>query len=420
MALKEYASFVFTLAFLLAACFVAVFAGGPEFTGQFEPSLIANVDDFERVVLKSASLDRFKGHAIFPTGAHITAGQILNPQTQQYSLLAVLVEEEDEDTAPILYIDLNNDYNFSSDEKYVLTETKEKNPYLWETTVEIRLNEGTFKTCPIYIRYFKSIQSDNMGPEDRLLTQSTQVLARGQVDVRGKKVMVQYAYDFPSNKVDPQNGYLGADTDGDGLIDLSTLSPESTDANHETVVFRVGDLYVSTKKADVAKNQIVLRENEAKEYKRAELFTGKEFPEFTFTDFDGKKHKISDYRGKYVLLDIWGFWCGPCRKELPYIREANRRFGARNLIVLGLNTDEDFTVDSMKKALNENGMNWTHGQFTSVVDFLRLGLRVHSFPTTFLIAPDGKILSMSRTDRDEPDLRGKDLLESLEKILPKS
>jgi hypothetical protein len=74
----------------------------------------------------------------------------------------------------------------------------------------------------------------------------------------------------------------------------------------------------------------------------------------------------------------------------------------------------------MKKALNDNGMNWTHAQFASVVDFLRLGLRVSSFPTTFLIAPDGKILSMGRADRDEPDLRGNDLLETLDKILPKS
>src|SRR5262249_50880891 len=156
-----------------------------------------------------------------------------------------------------------------------------------------------------YVRYFKSIQMDKMGPDDRLLTQSTEVLARGQIDVRGKKVAVQYAYDFQSKKVDPQNGYLGVDIDGDGKIDLSILSPESTKANNETVVFRAGDVYVSTKKVDVAKNQIVLRENEAKEYKRAELYLGKEFPEFMFTDFDGKKHKISDYRGKYVLLDIW-------------------------------------------------------------------------------------------------------------------
>jgi thiol-disulfide isomerase/thioredoxin len=209
------------------------------------------------------------------------------------------------------------------------------------------------------------------------------------------------------------------DGDGDGKVDMDNLSPEAAKANNEVVIFRVGDMYLSTKKADAEKNQIVLRQHEAKEYKRLELYIGKEFPEFTFSDFDGKKRKFSEFRGKYVLLDIWGFWCPPCRKELPYIREANRRFGNRNLQVIGLNTDEDLTIDSMKKALKDNGMIWTQGQFESVVDFLRVGLRINSFPTTFLISPEGKIISMSRQERDEPDLRGEDLLESLDEVLPK-
>ena len=165
--------------------------------------------------------------------------------------------------------------------------------------------------------------------------------------------------------------------------------------------------------------ELVLRQHEAKEYKRLELNIGKEFPEFTFSDFDGKKHRFSEFRGKYVLLDIWGFWCPPCRKELPYIREAQKRFGSRNLEVIGLNTDADYTIDSMKKSLKDNGMIWTQAKFDSVMEFLSSGLRITSFPTTFLIGPDGKILSMGRGERKEPDLRGADLLDSLDEVLPK-
>jgi len=281
------------------------------------------------------------------------------------------------------------------------------------------MKAGFFTSASIFVEYFERVQTSKMTDDDRLIRQTTEVLARGTVDVNGKKVAVQYAL-VDKKKVNPRDGWQGMDADGDGKVDMDNLSPEAAKANDEVVIFRVGDTYVSTKKADVEKNQIILRQHEAKEYKRLELYVGKEFPDFDFSDFDGKKHKFSEFRGKYVLLDIWGFWCGPCRKELPYIKEAQKRFGGRNLAVVGLNTDANYTVDSMKRSLKDNGMIWTQAKFESVVDFLRLGLRVSSFPTTFLIAPDGKILSMSRNERKEPDLRGADLLDSLDEVLPKS
>jgi hypothetical protein len=89
------------------------------------------------------------------------------------------------------------------------------------------------------------------------------------------------------------------------------------------------------------------------------------------------------------------------------------------LEVVGLNTDTDFTFESITKALRENNMTWTQARLESIIDLLRKELRINSFPTTFLISPDGKILSMSRSERDEPDLRGKDLLDTLNEILPK-
>ena len=404
--------------FLLTLSSIAAGAakGGAEYTGQFDTVLVPNVEDTERVIFKFTSADKLKGKISFPEDAHFAAGRLMDPQTQDYSVLSLLVEEDGEN--PILFADTNGDNSLTDDEKYDLKRAKSDSPYLWNTTVELRMKDGPFKTCPIFVQYYKSYKTAKMGPEDRLVMQSTDVLTRGRVEVKSKKILVQYTYNFQKKKVDPQNGWLGVDADENGDVDMDNLSPEAAKADEETIIFRVGNLYVSTKKADVSKNQIILREHDSKDYKRSELYLGKEFPDFTFTDFDGKKRKFSEYRGTYVLLDIWGFWCPACRDELPYIREAKRRYLARNLAVVGLNTDPDFSVDSMKKALNDNGMNWTHAQFTSIVDFLRINLRVNSFPTTFLISPDGKILSMSRSERDEPDLRGKDLLDTLDEILP--
>ena len=145
---------------------------------------------------------------------------------------------------------------------------------------------------------------------------------------------------------------------------------------------------------------------------------GKEFPEFSFVDLTGKKRKFSEFRGKYVLLDFWGMWCPACRDEIPYIREAYKRFQGRGLELVGMNTDK-YTPESIKKTLDENGLTWTQARLESFVEFAGSQLRIQSFPTTFLIAPDGKILSMSRQERGEPDLRGKDLLTTLDELLPK-
>jgi thiol-disulfide isomerase/thioredoxin len=391
----------------------AAFVLGGEYTGQFDPALVANTAVDERIVFKYDTGERLQETAKFDAMAHFTAGKLLDPRSQQYTLMAFLVEEKGKE--PTIFIDLNEDRKFSADEKIVFKRNVD-DTYIWNTTIVFPIKDGFFKTCPLVLKYYKNVTMDKMGAEDRLISQTTEVFARGQANVHGKNVIVQYAYNIIENKIDPRNGYLGVEADENGEIDLGDLSPEVAKADNEAVVFRVGDIYLSTKTADVVKNQIVLRENTAKDYKRIEVGLKKDFPDVAFTDFDGKKHKLSEFRGKYILLDIWGFWCGPCRRELPYIREAYKRYQSRNLEVVGFNTD-DYTIESIKKSFTQNQMTWTQAQFESVREFLRNGLRVHSYPTTFLISPEGKILSTGQ--RDEPDLRGKELLETLDDILPK-
>ena len=389
-----------------------------EYTGQFDTALAANVEDFEQVVFKNVTAAQVKGTATFSENAHLAAGKLYNPQTGKFSVPALLVEEKSE--KPQIFVDLNGDNQFGDDEKFTLNQQTEDDSYILAATVNLPVKDNLFTACPLFVRYFRTYKTEKMTAEDRLLTQSTDVLARGNIDVNGKKVLVQYAYSFEDKTINPQIGWLGMDGNEDGKVDMDNLSPEAAKAAKETVVFRVGQSYFSTKKVDVKKNQITLREHEAKDYKRIELGIGKAFPDFQFTDMKGKKHAFSEYRGKYILLDIWGLWCPPCRKELPYLRESAKRFAGRNLELVGLNTDTDFTPDQIQKTLDENEMKWTQAKLESVFDFLNVQLRIESFPTTFLISPDGKILSMSRDERGEPDLRGKDLLDSLDEILPKN
>ncbi len=384
-----------------------------DYTGQFEPALVANVEDHERVVFKGDTGARLAKLGPFEEDTHFSVARLFDPRTGEYSMSAFLVEELD--SKPLLFVDVNDDGTISADEKFTMARSRKDSSYEWEAMITLALKEGRFTSCPIFVQYLRSVMTDKMTRDDRLILQSTEVMARGSVDVKGKPVIVQYEYSVRGKKISARSGWLGVDINGDGKVDMDGLSPEAAKADDESVIFRVGDMYLSTKKVDISKNQIIMRDHEAKDYKRHELYLNGDFPEFNFTDFDGKKRKFSEFRGKYVLLDVWGFWCGPCREELPYIREANKRFEKRGLVVLGLNTDTE--IDA-KRSLKNNGMVWTNAEFESVVTFLREGLRINSFPTTFLIGPDGKILSMSRAERDEPSLRKQDLLTSLDEILP--
>jgi peroxiredoxin len=408
-ALRLAAIVLFTITFAVSS----VRADG-EYAGQFDTKLVADTEDIDRIIFKPVSKDSLRGSKVSDETVHLTSNRLVNPVGA--SLVAILVEEPD--AKPMIFVDLNADNSFGDDEKFTLRREASDNPYLWITTISLPMKDGFFTRCPIYIRYFRDYQTDKMTVGDRLLEQSTKVFARGTVDVKGKKVTVQYAYDLENKKITPNIGWLGVDGDEDGEVDMDKLSPEAARAADETIVFRVGQTYLSTKKADVGKNQIVLREHQAKYYRRTELGVGRELPDFSFVDLDGKKRRFSEFRGKYVLLDFWGFWCPPCLKELPYLREAYKRFQSRNFEIVGMNTDE-YTPDSIKKNLEKNGMTWTQARRDSFTDLRDYEFRIESFPTTLLIAPDGKILSLSRQEKGEPDLRGKDLLETLDEILPK-
>jgi peroxiredoxin len=397
---------------LLIGSFTAV-AGETEFIGKFDIGLVADMESFERLTFKFVSPDK-NAQLGLSENAQVSAAALIDPATGAPAVKTVLIEERGK--APLMFVDLNSDKSISPDEKITLSLDPETHG-IYEATIKIPFKDKTFTVLPIIVRYFKGYRTSKMAEGDRFIQQSTGIYARGTVDIKGRKVLAQYAYDMNGKSIDPTMGWLGLDSDGDGKIDMDSLSPEAMRVNGEAAIFRIGDTYVSTKKADLKKDSIILRENPAKDYKRIELVMGNTVPDFEFDDLKGKKHKFSEFRGKYVLLDIWGFWCPACRDELPYLREAFNRFKERNLEIVGVNTDE-YPPSQIRKTAEENGMNWTHASFESTLDILRKKWMITSFPTTLLISPEGKIISRGRTDKGEPDLRGEDLLETLDKVLP--
>jgi len=112
-------------------------------------------------------------------------------------------------------------------------------------------------------------------------------------------------------------------------------------------------------------------------------------PDFTLTTLDGKQVKLSDYRGKAVLLNFWATWCAPCKEEIPWFMELEKQYAPQGLVVLGVAMDDD-GKDSVSKFAREMKIDYTVLLGNDDVADHYGG--VAGLPTTFYVDRTGKIV----------------------------
>jgi len=117
----------------------------------------------------------------------------------------------------------------------------------------------------------------------------------------------------------------------------------------------------------------------------------KKAPEFSLKDSTGKALKLSDLKGKVVLLNFWATWCGPCKIEIPWFIEFEQKYKDKGFAVLGVSMDEDGWKD-VKPYVESKKINYRVVVGDDTTATLYGG--VDSLPTTFIVDRDGKIAAV--------------------------
>lgn len=144
-------------------------------------------------------------------------------------------------------------------------------------------------------------------------------------------------------------------------------------------------------------------------YDHGPLSIGALAPDFMENDANDRPVRLSDLKGKYVLLDFWASWCGPCRAENPNVVKAFDKYKDRNFTVLGVSLDRPGQKEAWLAAIQKDSLSWTQVsdlQFWNSAAARTYGIT--AIPQNFLIDPSGKIIAKN--------LRGDALEKKLEEI----
>ncbi len=127
---------------------------------------------------------------------------------------------------------------------------------------------------------------------------------------------------------------------------------------------------------------------------------GRLSPDFAGVELDGRQLSLKDFRGKYIYIDMWATWCGPCQKELPFLKKLAEKFEGRNIVFLGLSIDAD---KAKWEARVKSGELCGTQLYIGKGSKFQTDYRISGIPRFILIDPNGRIVNPDMTRPSSED-----------------
>lgn len=300
------------------------------------------------------------------------------------------------DHQPVFFfINDNNDIKISAN-----LNTSFRSPYISNsdatTSVYSFLNDFRSKDSAVAVVYNEMQKIYNINPADSSLT---------AMNIQGEKLandVREYVKKYVMTTKSPAAAYYALTVAGSRRVldisELDSLTRTTSERFKEHAGLAIFKSLLAQELAQQAQPDAAT----------AYPLLNQQAPDLTMNDASGKSISISSFKGKYVLVDFWASWCGPCRLENPNVVAMYNKYKDKNFTILGVSLDKD--KDAWLAAIKKDGLNWS--QMSDLKEWSSEAVNAYKFngiPFNVLLDTSGKIIASS--------LRGNDLDKKLSEVL---